>query len=184
MRFTIKVPSRIGRIRSTLAPSILMLANRGPLFKAYLVVGKGGVTAATSTGIWATDFTGTPRLLFRNGVPNAIIPGKTLSYARYDVVRVLNSLMEALRLDESSIERLMAKVMSFPARRFLRSRRDNFVVIVREHGQHFRPVNGIHVSAGCADGYLPLARGAVMAKLFYNFRAERLHRTPASRPLY
>src|SRR5437879_6291116 len=60
---------------------------------------------------------------------------------------------------------------------FLRSRRDNFVVIVREHGQHFRPVNGIHVSAGCADGYLPLARGAVTAKLFYNFRAERLHLT-------
>ena len=66
---------------------------------------------------------------------------------------------------------------------FLRPRRDDFVVIVREHGQDFRSVNGIHVSAGRADGYLPLARGAVMAKLFYNFRAERLHLTPASRPL-
>src|SRR5216684_1583262 len=67
---------------------------------------------------------------------------------------------------------------------FLRSRRDDFVVVVREHGQDFRPVNGVHVSAGCTDGYLPLARGAVMAKLFYNFSAERLHRTPASGPLY
>src|ERR1700682_5042655 len=50
------------------------------------------------------------------------IPGKTLSYAKYDVVRVLNSLMEALRLDQSSFERLVAKAMSVPARRFMRSR--------------------------------------------------------------
>lgn len=55
------------------------------------------------------------------------IPGKTLSYARYDVVRVLNSLMEALRLDQSTFERLLAKVMSVPARRFLRSRRVSFL---------------------------------------------------------
>ena len=55
------------------------------------------------------------------------IPGKTLNYARYDVVRVLNSLMEALRLDEGSFERLVAKVMSLPARRFLRSRRVSFL---------------------------------------------------------
>src|SRR5262249_50200675 len=51
------------------------------------------------------------------------IPGKTLSYAKYDVVRVLNSLMEALRLDQSSFERLIAKVMAVPARRFVRSGR-------------------------------------------------------------
>ena len=55
------------------------------------------------------------------------IPGKTLNYAKYDVVRVLNSLMEALRLDQSSFERLVAKVMSLPARRFLRSRRVSFL---------------------------------------------------------
>src|SRR5712692_10591441 len=55
------------------------------------------------------------------------IPVKTLSYARYDVVRVLNSLMEALRLDQSSFERLVAKVMAVPAKRFLRSRRVSFL---------------------------------------------------------
>ena len=55
------------------------------------------------------------------------IPGKTLSYAKYDVVRVLNSLMEALRLDQSTFERLVAKVMSVPARRFMRSRRVSFL---------------------------------------------------------
>jgi thiamine phosphate synthase YjbQ (UPF0047 family) len=55
------------------------------------------------------------------------VPGKTLNYAKYDVVRVLNSLMEALSLDEGSFERLVAKVMSLPARRFLRSRRVSFL---------------------------------------------------------
>jgi len=55
------------------------------------------------------------------------VPGKTLNYAKYDVVRVLNSLMEALHLDQSSVERLVAKVMSVPARRFLRSRRVSFL---------------------------------------------------------
>jgi thiamine phosphate synthase YjbQ (UPF0047 family) len=55
------------------------------------------------------------------------IPGKTLSYAKYDVVRVLNRLMEALGLDQSSFERLVAKVMSVPAQRFMRSRRVSFL---------------------------------------------------------
>ena len=35
--------------------------------------------------------------------------------------------MEALHLDQSSFERLVAKVMSVPARRFLRSRRVSFL---------------------------------------------------------
>jgi hypothetical protein len=41
--------------------------DRGPVFSASLVTGKGGVTSANDTGIWATDFVGQPRLLFREG---------------------------------------------------------------------------------------------------------------------
>ena len=68
------------------------------------------------------------RLKAKNALIDPLsIPGKTLNYAKYDVVRVLNSLMEALRLDQSSFERLVAKVMSLPARRFLRSRRVSFL---------------------------------------------------------
>jgi thiamine phosphate synthase YjbQ (UPF0047 family) len=68
------------------------------------------------------------RLKARNALQDPrSIPGKTLNYAKYDVVRVLNSLMEALRLDEGSFERLIAKVMALPARRFLRSRRVSFL---------------------------------------------------------
>src|SRR5215813_3835407 len=55
------------------------------------------------------------------------IPAKTLSYAQYDAVRILNSLMEALRIDQSSFERLIAKMLSFPARCFFRSRRVSFL---------------------------------------------------------
>jgi thiamine phosphate synthase YjbQ (UPF0047 family) len=55
------------------------------------------------------------------------IPGKTLSYAQYDAVRILNSFMEAFRLDQSSFEKLIAKMASFPARCFFRSRRVSFM---------------------------------------------------------
>jgi hypothetical protein len=55
------------------------------------------------------------------------IPGKTLNYATYDVPRLLNSLMEALHWDQSVLEHAMAKLMSLPARRLLRSRRVTFL---------------------------------------------------------
>jgi hypothetical protein len=55
------------------------------------------------------------------------VPRKTLGYARYDFVVVMNTLMEVLHLDESAVERLVAKVMAVPARRFLRSRRVSFM---------------------------------------------------------
>jgi thiamine phosphate synthase YjbQ (UPF0047 family) len=74
------------------------------------------------------------------------IPGKTLSYAKYDVVRVLNSLMEALRLDQSSFERLVAKVMSVPARRFMRSRRVSFLATQEPGHTTARVVRGTYQS--------------------------------------
>jgi thiamine phosphate synthase YjbQ (UPF0047 family) len=55
------------------------------------------------------------------------IPGKTLSYAKYDVVRVMNLMMEAFGLDQSSLERLVAKIMAVPARRFVRTRKVSFL---------------------------------------------------------
>ena len=55
------------------------------------------------------------------------IPTKTLNYAKYDFPRLLNSLMDALRWDQSVLERTMAKLMAVPARRLLRSRRVTFL---------------------------------------------------------
>jgi len=74
------------------------------------------------------------------------IPGKTLSYAKYDVVRVLNSMMEALRLDQSSLERLIAKVMAVPARRFVRSRRVSFLATIEPGYPTARIVRGTYQS--------------------------------------
>ena len=55
------------------------------------------------------------------------VPGKALSYARYDVVRVMNQLLEAFRVNESVVEKLVAKLMAVPARRFLRTRKVSFL---------------------------------------------------------
>ena len=55
------------------------------------------------------------------------IPSKTINYAKYDVPRLLNSLVEALHWDHSVFERAMAKLMAVPARRLLRSRRVTFL---------------------------------------------------------
>jgi thiamine phosphate synthase YjbQ (UPF0047 family) len=73
------------------------------------------------------------------------IPSKTLNYARYDVPRLLNSLMEALHWDESALERLVAKVMSVPARRLLRSRRVTFLAS-RDGEGRLRVVRGTYQS--------------------------------------
>ena len=74
------------------------------------------------------------------------IPGKTLNYAKYDVVRVLTSLMEALGLDQSSFERLVAKVMAVPARRFLRSRRVSFLAAADADHAAARLIRGTYQS--------------------------------------
>jgi hypothetical protein len=74
------------------------------------------------------------------------VPGKTLNYAKYDMVHVLNSLMEALRLDQSSVERLVAKVMAVPARRFLRSRRVSFLAASESDTSSARVLRGTYQS--------------------------------------
>jgi len=58
--------------------SLAVASNRGPLFTGALVPKKGGVTPATANGLWAMDFGGQLRTLFRTGVPDAIVAGKTL----------------------------------------------------------------------------------------------------------
>jgi len=44
------------------------------------------------------------------------IPMKTINYAKYDLPRLLNSLVEALHWDHSVFERVMAKAMAVPPR--------------------------------------------------------------------
>jgi hypothetical protein len=74
------------------------------------------------------------------------VPGKALSYARYDVVRVMNQLMEAFRVHESLVEKAVAKVMAVPARRFLRTRKVSFLASDHAGEGRARLVSGTYQS--------------------------------------
>ncbi|HEY7497605.1 MAG TPA: hypothetical protein VH740_03790 [Vicinamibacterales bacterium] len=56
------------------------------------------------------------------GNPRAI-PAKTLDYAKYDLVRVFNQLLDALGLRESMVESVLSRAIAMPASRFLRMKR-------------------------------------------------------------
>jgi len=73
------------------------------------------------------------------------IPAKTVSYAQYDAVRFLNSFMEAFRIDQSSFERMVAKMLSLPARYYFRSRRVSFLASA-DGGSVSRLVRGTYQS--------------------------------------
>ena len=51
------------------------------------------------------------------------IPNKTIEYAKYDMVRVFNELVDALRLSDSVIEKILSRFFGAPARHFLRMKR-------------------------------------------------------------
>jgi hypothetical protein len=74
------------------------------------------------------------------------VPTKSLSYARYDLVRVMNTLMEAFHVSESVVERFVARLMAVPARRFLRSRRVTFLASDSAGEGRARMVRGTYQS--------------------------------------
>lgn len=51
------------------------------------------------------------------------VPAKALGYAKYDLVRALNRVVDALGLNASRLERLVARTLEVPASRFLRMKR-------------------------------------------------------------
>ncbi|MCW8985057.1 MAG: hypothetical protein OQK55_06915, partial [Thermoanaerobaculales bacterium] len=51
------------------------------------------------------------------------LPTKSLSYARYDVVRIIHRLMDATGLSDSAFEELLSRLMALPAERRLRFKR-------------------------------------------------------------
>lgn len=51
------------------------------------------------------------------------VPGKALAYAKYDLVRAVNRLVDALGLQASRVEQLIARALEVPASRFLRMER-------------------------------------------------------------
>ena len=51
------------------------------------------------------------------------MPAKTLGYAKYDFVRVMNQGLDSLGLRGSIVEKVMARTLAVPAARFFRMRR-------------------------------------------------------------
>ena len=66
------------------------------------------------------------------GNPRAI-PAKTLDYAKYDLVRVFNKLVDTLGLRESMVESVLSQAIAMPAARFLRMKRSVSLLVSDRH---------------------------------------------------
>jgi hypothetical protein len=69
------------------------------------------------------------------------VPAKTLGYAKYDFVRVLNQGLDSLGLRGSLVEKVLARTLAVPAARFFRMRR-SVSLLVSEHDGQPRIVEG------------------------------------------
>jgi thiamine phosphate synthase YjbQ (UPF0047 family) len=63
------------------------------------------------------------------------IPGKTLNYAKYDLVHLFNEAMDHLRISESALERGLSRFIALPASRFLRLKRAVSVPVSAANGR-------------------------------------------------
>lgn len=63
------------------------------------------------------------------------VPAKTINYAKYDLVHLFNGLMESLGIDESGLERLLARFIAVPAERFLRMKRSVSLLVADPEGR-------------------------------------------------
>lgn len=73
------------------------------------------------------------------------VPGKALGYARYDLVRVLNTGLKTLGLRGSVLERMLARTLAVPVARLFRVRR-SISLLVAGDGSRPGPVEGVYQS--------------------------------------
>ena len=75
---------------------------------------------------------------YRHAMANPrAVPAKTLGYAKYDFVRVLNKSLDTLGLRGSIVEKVLARTLAVPAARFFRMRRSvSLLVSDRGDGTH------------------------------------------------
>ena len=74
------------------------------------------------------------------------VPGKALGYARYDLVRVLNSGLTTLGLHGSLLEKMLARTLAVPAARIFRVRRSISVLVAEGADRPPGPVEGVYQS--------------------------------------
>src|SRR5439155_17892351 len=84
---------------------------------------------------------------YRNAMkdPRAV-PAKTLGYAKYDFVRVMNKGLDALRLRGSLVEKVLAKTVAVPAERWFRMRRSVNLLVAERAGGTCGIVEGTYQS--------------------------------------
>jgi len=63
--------------------------------------------------------------------PSAI-PNKAKNYAKYDLVRLVNKVVDTLGLSESLVERVIDKCLAVPAERFLRMKRSVSLLVTED----------------------------------------------------
>lgn len=74
------------------------------------------------------------------------VAGRALGYAKYDLVRVLNSGLDTLGLHGSFLESLLARTLAVPAGRMLRIRRSISLLVAEHHDGRLGPVEGVYQS--------------------------------------
>lgn len=57
------------------------------------------------------------------------VPGKVFDYAKYDLIRTINHLVDTLGLNETLVERMLFRIMAIPAARFFHFRRRVSLVV-------------------------------------------------------
>jgi thiamine phosphate synthase YjbQ (UPF0047 family) len=74
----------------------------------------------------------------RHALSNPLkVPAKTLGYAKYDFIRVLNTSLDTFGLRGSIVEKVLARTLAVPAARFFRMRRSvSLLLSEREDGTH------------------------------------------------
>jgi thiamine phosphate synthase YjbQ (UPF0047 family) len=98
------------------------------------------------------------------------VPGRTLDYAKYDLVRAFNEVVDALGLNESILERVLSKAIAVPAARFLRMKRGvNLLVSDREGAGHGRIVEGTYQSTILVQWRPTMARVRHIDATLYEF---------------
>jgi hypothetical protein len=74
------------------------------------------------------------------------VPEKVVGYARYDLVRVLNSGFDTLGLQGSRLERFFAELLAVPAARMFRIRRAISLLVAERVDGRAGPVEGVYQS--------------------------------------
>jgi hypothetical protein len=84
---------------------------------------------------------------YRNAMANPrAVPAKTLGYAKYDLVRVLNQGLDTLGLRGSIVERLLARTLAVPAARFFRMRRSVSLLVAERADGSVGVIEGTYQS--------------------------------------